>query len=226
MSNETETESPVGEITELSVEEVSLVDRAANRKTFLIVRSEDGTAPEAVVEKQDEELLEQSQGVGSEAPSEGGLGGAGESLGSGQEQAGEDRAVAQASTPATLSTEEILKALQETVEVLRADQQGLQRAFEANPVVSELRAELQKAQTALAEATTLNRECRALLARVGETLAPTAPVAVAKAATECTKPSNVNGSVLESKLVTEEPTGFLRTSKDLNLSIRREKSKK
>ena len=225
MSNENE--QAIGEITELSTEEVSLVDRAANRKRFLIVKNEDGTTTEVPEESNHEEILEQSQGDRQEDVGEVGLGGSGEGLGSGEAQTGEDREVTQAVDETAVPTvDAILKGLQTAVEEIRAEYQTFQKAFDEHPTVVGLRAELQKSQEALVVATALNKECRDLLAKVRDTLAPSTATQVTKAAPEAMPVSNANSRVVESTLVTQEPTGFLRTSGDLNRSLRREKSKK
>lgn len=200
----TEDTEPKAEIVELTVEEVSLVDRAANKKTFLIVKEEAGpeSAVAAVEEvKKDEELLEQSQELGQETSSEAGPDGAGESLGASEEQAGENREVVASEDPS-----EVFKRLEVRISDL--------------PVIKNLVEQFEQLGKELADLRAEASTYRDIIKRVDQLLAsPAEPVAKAVKAEAITPASNVD--VLESKK--NKKPDLLTYPGDLNAILRKKK---
>lgn len=232
MTNEMENSEAIGEITELDTEEVSLVDRAANKKRFLIVKKE----------KKDE-VVEKSEVAGAEAVSEAGTEGAGDSLGSGEGQADDSReeVTLVADTEAnsevasdSLKDDELLKTASDALqasedklvdklakefESFRSEHTELKKAIEGASL-AEVREELAKAKAELAESISINKQFRDLLAKAVAVLTPSNPETITKSEAVA---SNKDSTVLESSLQTRRSTGFFQPGVDLNTKLKRDK---
>lgn len=207
----TEQETATGEIVALDTEEVSLVDLAANLKTFLIVKSDEV----ALESETNEESVEEAEVCGSEDSREAEVSGDGDSLRPDDRSSGEIEAEGVDSTP-SFETE-----FRKMFDELSTSHREL---LEKASSFDEMKVQLVKAQEELAASVALNKECRDLLSRVSEALSNTSLTSLTKADSTSGPKSNMNNVIVESELNTGKVTGFLRTSTtDLNALLDRPK---